>query len=185
MPGVSCLSPVHYFINLTRNKLKFVCLKLRLTHIFDFKWRRGQPCRWLSGTNNWVRAHIGDVIIVWRNTHNNTEPIAIWFPATLTDTDLNIQGIQVKYRLVRMEIVIYRRQRVDYGEQSDTTCLVPKFACYVAGTSEFFLQRFSIERSRTASSCTLNSSPSGQNDLHLADNIFKCIFLNEKKLYFD
>ena len=50
-----------------------------------------------------------------------------------------------------MEIVIYRRQRVDYGEQSDTTCLVPKFAFCVAGPSEFFIQRFSIERSRTAS----------------------------------
>ena len=50
-----------------------------------------------------------------------------------------------------MEIVIYQRQRVDYGEQSDTTCLVPKFACCVAGPSEFFIQRFSIERSRTAS----------------------------------
>ena len=43
------------------------------------------------------RAHVRDVIIVWRNTHNSTEPNAIWFPATLTDTDLNIQGIQVKY----------------------------------------------------------------------------------------
>ena len=86
------------FINLARNKLKFICLKLRLTHVFDFKWRRGQPCRWLSGTNNWVRAYVGDVIIVWRNKHNNTEPNAIWFPATLTDTDLNIRGIQVNYR---------------------------------------------------------------------------------------
>ena len=81
-----------------RNKLKLVCLKLRLTHVFDFKWRRGQPCRWLSGTNNWVRAHVDDVIIVWRITHNNTESNAIWFPAMLTDTDLNIQGIQAKYR---------------------------------------------------------------------------------------
>ena len=89
---------MHYFINLARNKLKFVCLKLCLTHVFDFIWRRGQPCRWLSGTNNWVRAHVGVIIIVWCNTHNNTEPNSIWFPATLTDTDLNIQGIQVKYR---------------------------------------------------------------------------------------
>ena len=81
-----------------QKQLNCVCLKLHLTHVFDFKCRRGQPCRWLSGTNNWVRAHVGDVIIVWRNTHNNTEPNAIWFPATLTDTDQNIQGIQVKYR---------------------------------------------------------------------------------------
>ena len=38
-----------------------------------------------------------DVIIVWRNTHNNTKSNANWFPLMLTDTDLNIQGIQVKY----------------------------------------------------------------------------------------
>ena len=50
-----------------------------------------------------------------------------------------------------MEIVIYRRQRVDYGEQSDTTCVAPKFACCIAGPSEFLIQRFSIERSRTVS----------------------------------
>ena len=50
-----------------------------------------------------------------------------------------------------MEIVIYRRQRVDHGEQSDTTYLVLKFAYCVVGPSEFFTQRFSIERSRTAS----------------------------------
>ena len=50
-----------------------------------------------------------------------------------------------------MEILIYRRQRVDYGEQSGTTCLVPKFTCCVAGPSEFCIQRFLIERSRAAS----------------------------------
>ena len=87
-------------INIARNKLKCVCLKLRLTHVFNFKWRRWQPCRWLSGTNNCVKAHVGDVIIVWRNTHDNSEPNTIWFPATLTDTDLNIQGIQVKHRTI-------------------------------------------------------------------------------------
>ena len=73
-----------------------------------------------------------------------------------------------------MEIVIYRRQRVDYGEQSDTTCLVPKFAFGVAGPSEFFIQRFSIERSRTASpvavlqrarqTCTLGDKVGPAND---------------------
>ena len=89
-----------------------------------------------------VRAHVGDVIIVWRNTPNNTKPNAIWFPITLTDTDLNIQGIQVN--IVRMEIVIYRRQRVDYGELYDTACLVPKFACCVVGPSEFFCNDFQL-----------------------------------------
>ena len=63
-----------------------------------FQMASWATCRWLSGTNNWVWAHVGDVIIVWRNTHNNTEPDAIWFPAMLTDTVLNIQGIRVKYR---------------------------------------------------------------------------------------
>ena len=48
-----------------------------------------------------ARAHVGDVIIVWRNTHNSKEPNAIWFPATLTDTDMSIQGIRVKYRTNR------------------------------------------------------------------------------------
>ena len=33
LPGVWCLSPVQSFM---------VCLKLRLTHVFDFKWRHGQ-----------------------------------------------------------------------------------------------------------------------------------------------
>ena len=63
-----------------------------------------------------------------------------------------------------MEIVIYRRQRVDYGEQSDTTCLVPKFAFCVAGPSEFFIQRFSIERSRTASPVTVLQRATGDHD---------------------
>ena len=68
------------FKDIARNKLKFVCLKLRLTHAFDFKWRHGQRCRWSLGINNWVRAHVCDVIIVWRNTNNNTTLNAIWLP---------------------------------------------------------------------------------------------------------
>ena len=35
---------------------------------------------------------------MWRNKHNNTGPNAIWFPDTLNETNLNNQGIQVKYR---------------------------------------------------------------------------------------
>ena len=88
------MSPVNYFINLT-GKFDICVYEIMSDARICFKRRRGQPCRWLSGTDNWVRAHVGDVIIVWRNTHNNTEPNAIWFPATLTDTDLYIQGIQV------------------------------------------------------------------------------------------
>ena len=52
---------------------------------------------------------------------------------------------------MQMEIIIYQRQKVHYEVQNGTTCLVPKFACCVAGPSQFFPQRFSIERSRTAS----------------------------------
>ena len=76
----------------------------------------------------------------------------------LTDTDLNIQRIQVTYR----------RQRVDYGEQVDTTYLVPQFTCYVAGPSEIFPQRFSMERSRTASpGAVLQRAMSTQNKASL------------------
>ena len=35
-------------------------------------------------------SNVGDVMIAWRNTHNNAKPKAIWFPVTLTNTDLNI-----------------------------------------------------------------------------------------------
>ena len=141
---------MHHFINVARNKLIFVCLKLRLTHVFDFKWRRGQPCRWLSGRNYWVRAHVGDVIIVWRNTHNNTEPNAIWFPATLTDADLNIQGIQVKYR-TNGNYNIPATESTLWGTKWDylfsaQVCVLRRGAFAI-----FFPQRFSIERSRTAS----------------------------------
>ena len=47
--------------------------------------------RQLSQGLRWWRHNL------WRTTQNNTEPNSIWFPAMLTDTDLNIQGIQVKY----------------------------------------------------------------------------------------
>ena len=52
LPGVWCLSLVHYVINLARNKLKFVCLKLRLTQEFDLLpvvvWNKSlsQGARW-------------------------------------------------------------------------------------------------------------------------------------------
>ena len=135
--------------NLARDKLKCVCLNLGLTHVFDFKWRPGQPCRWLSGTNNWVRAHVGDVMIVWRNTHNNTEANAIWFPATLIDTDLNIQGIEVKY-LAHGNCNIPATESRLWGTKwyylfSAQICILRR------GAFRFFLQRFSIEHSQTAS----------------------------------
>ena len=136
-------------IYIARNKLKCVCLKLRLTRVFNFKWRRWQPYRWLSGTNNCVKAHVGDVIIVWRNTHDNTEPNAIWFPATLTDTDLNIQGIQVKYRTIGNCNIPATESRL-WG-----TKWYHLFSAQIRmlrrGAFGIFIQRFSIERSRTAS----------------------------------
>ena len=117
--------------------------------VFNFKWRRWQPCRWLSGTNNCVKEHVGDVIIVWRNTHDNTEPNAIWFPATLTDTDLNIQGIRVKYRTNGNCNIPATESRL-WG-----TKWYHLFSAQVRmlrrGAFRIFFQRFSIERSRTAS----------------------------------
>ena len=52
---------------------------------------------------------------------------------------------------MRMEILIYRRQRVEYGELFDTTCFVPQFTCYVAGPSEISPPTISMDQSRTAS----------------------------------
>ena len=72
-------------------------------------------------THHWVRANVDDVMIVWRNTHNNMKPNANWFPATLTDTDVNIYGIQVKSQT--HGIYNIPSQRVDYGEQ----CHVPVY----------------------------------------------------------
>ena len=53
----------------------------------------GKRCRRWSGTNHLVRARDDDVRIVWRNAHNNTKPNANWFPAMLTDTDVNTRNI--------------------------------------------------------------------------------------------
>ena len=114
-----------------------------------FQMASWATCRWLSGTNNWVRAHAGDVIIVWRNTHNNTETDAIWFPATLTDTALNIQGIRVKYRtngncnLPATESRPWESKW--YHLFSAQVCMLRR------GALGIFIQRFSIEHSRTAS----------------------------------
>ena len=90
LPGVWCLSPVHCLNNLARNKLKFVCFKLRQTHVFDFKMASEATLPLVVRHNNWVKAHAVDVIIVWRDTHNNTKLNAIWFLVTFTDTDLKI-----------------------------------------------------------------------------------------------
>ena len=122
-------------------------------HIFDFKWRRGQPCRWLSCTNNGVRAHVGDVIIVWRNTHNNMEPNAVWFLATLTDTDLNIQGILVKYCTNGNSNIPATESRLWgtkwYNLFSSQVRMLRRGAFWI------FIQWFSIERLRTASPCAV------------------------------
>ena len=57
---------------------------------------------------------------------------------------------KIMSNIIRVEILVYRRQRVDYGEQDDTSCLVPQFACYSAGPSEICPPRISREWSRTA-----------------------------------
>ena len=63
----------------------------------------------------------------------------------LIDTDVNIEEIQAKfhtcgnsntpatksrYNIIPMEILIYQRQKVDYGEEDDTTWLVRQFRYY-------------------------------------------------------
>ena len=73
--------------------------KRHVTQEFYFKWCHGQSCRWLLGTKRRVKTHVDDVIIVWHNTHTNTKPIAIWFPVMLTDTNMNIEEIHVKYHM--------------------------------------------------------------------------------------
>ena len=62
---------------------------------------------------------------------------------------LNIQGIRVKYRTNGNCNIPATESRL-WGTKW-YTCLVPKFACCIAGPLEFFIQWFSMERSRTAS----------------------------------
>ena len=51
---------------------------------------------------------------------------------------------EFSWNIIGMEILIYRRQRIDYAEQDDVTC-------YVAGPLEICPQRISKEWSRAAS----------------------------------
>ena len=57
---------------------------------------------------------------MWRTTHNDTKSNADRSSVTLTDTDANILGVHVN--IIHTEVLIYQRQRVDYGEQDDDTC---------------------------------------------------------------
>ena len=73
----------------------------------------------------------------------------MWLP-------LALRWILIKCCQIAAYIVIlrYRWQRVDYDEQIDAICLVSQCTGYVVGSSEHFLQRFSIERSRTTFWCS-------------------------------
>ena len=83
-----------------------------------------------------------------------------------------------------MGILIYRRQRVDYGEQEDTTCLVSQFTSYVAGPSEICPPRISMERSRTASPVAVLQRAKA-NLAHDTDNltVFRDAILKRRKFY--
>ena len=131
-----------------------------------FKWRHAQPFQWLSDTNNWVRAHVGDIIIVWRNTHHHREPNAIWFLAMLTDTDRNIQGILVKYRR-NGNCYIPATENTQWGTK---WCYVFSAQAYMwrrgapgAGPSDFFLQCFQLNNQ----------------ELHLQARFFKGLAVGE------
>ena len=69
---------------------------------------------------------------VWHNTHYNTKPNTIWFRVTLIDTDVNYQGIQVKYTYGNFNIpateIWLHGIRWYYLFSAPT--------CYVAGPSE-------------------------------------------------
>ena len=69
-----------------------------------------------------------------RITHSNTKSNADCFSVTLTHTDVK----DFRWNIIRMEILIHQQQRVEYGEQCDTTCLVPQYTCYGARSSDFF-----------------------------------------------
>ena len=129
------------FYRSIRNKLKFICWRLRLTQEFDFKWRHGHHCRCLLVTKHWVKVHVGDVIIVWRNTHNNTKPNDSWFPVTLSDTDANIKEIRVKFHTWKL----YKSRL--WGRRWKYFFSVP---VYRLRRGEFFPPRISRERPRTA-----------------------------------
>ena len=66
-----------------------------MTQGYDFKWRHELRCRWLLGTKNCVKAHVGDVITVQRWTHNNATGNMIWFPLTLTDIDVKFRNSDI------------------------------------------------------------------------------------------
>ena len=66
--------------------------------------------------------------------------------------------------------------KIKFTQESDTkvcfnTHSCPYITCCWWGNSYCLL---------AVSHCTVNSSPPGQNGRHFADNIFRCIFVNEK-----
>ena len=84
-----------------------------------------------------------------------------------------------KKDIIRMEILIYRRHGVDYGERNETNCLVPQFTCHVVGHSEIYARRISRERSRTASPgvvlqrASIMPAPNDQTKRHLVWSIWR------------
>ena len=128
---------VHYFINLVRNRLRYVFkITSDTTNLF-------QKASWATlpvvvRTHNWIKVQAGDDIIMQRITHNNMKSNANWFPVMLTDTDVNI----FRWNIIRIEILIYGRQRVDYWNQDDITCLVPQSTCYGTGLRKSVPQWF-------------------------------------------
>ena len=90
----TCNNTIYYQVSIVCRQ--FIILSMYTETIKKYVWNNvwrmylisngfmGNPAGGCQ-TNNWVKAHVGEVIIVWRNMHNNPEPNAIWFPAMLTD----------------------------------------------------------------------------------------------------
>ena len=94
---------------------------------------------------------------------------------------------------MHMEILIYRRQKVDNGKQNDITCLVPQFTYIHCRT---FGNLSTKDFSGTIKNCVPRSGSSmgyveiwgifntlkpTQDGRHFPDDIYTCIFLNENE----
>ena len=120
------------------------CLLSPSGHVFHTAWETMIK----SYTNNWIKAHVGDVIIVWRTTHTNTKSNADRFSVTLTDTDVNILGIRVKYNTYGNSNIPATESRL-WGTRWYYLFSAPVHMLR-RGAFGNFPQRISIERSRTA-----------------------------------
>ena len=118
------------------------CRKTLMVHQTFVRWASYILFKFVKSLIRHLDLAIGNVRCVW------------WFSWTLqhpTPFESHLRWLtqiwlfkEFSWNIIRMEILIYRRQRVDYAEQDDVTC-------YVAGPLEICPQRISMEWSRAAS----------------------------------